>query len=278
MLIKCWGARGGIPVSGQRYAIYGGDTPCLEIRDDSDTVLIIDAGTGIRSLGQSLLLDNSFKINMIFSHFHWDHVLGFPFLKPIYDSRFHLNIIDHVHFDVGVQTLLMKIMRPPFFPVMLKDLKAELSYQRVEWEFRLENFEVTTIPLSHPDGGIGFKFFHQDKVFVFLTDNELSFLHPGGKLFSDYVDFCQGADLLIHDAEYTEEEYVHTRGWGHSTYVDVGRLALEAGVKRLGLFHHNQVRSDAQMEKMVEDVESLLERYGAEISCFGVRQGMEMVL
>jgi phosphoribosyl 1,2-cyclic phosphodiesterase len=278
MYIKCWGARGGIPVSGQEYNKYGGNTACLEVRDNKGTIIIIDAGTGIRQLGQALLLDEDFDLNIIFSHFHWDHIIGFPFFKPIYDLRYNLNILDHIHFEMGVKELLSEVMRDPFFPVSPNEIKANVDYKKVDWKFTVGEIILETIPVSHPNGGIGFKFIHENRTFVFLTDNELGYVHPGGRSFDDYVSFCKGADLLIHDAEYNENEYVYTEGWGHSTYSDAVRLALEAGVKSLGLFHHNQERNDIELDRLVADANFLITKAGGNLDCFAVSQEMELKL
>ena len=137
---------------------------------------------------------------------------------------------------------------------------------------------ITPIALSHPNQGTGYKFEEDGKCFVFLTDNELGFRHEGGLDFQDYLNFSKGADLLIHDAEYTEEEYKKTRSWGHSVYKDALKLALEAGVKKLGLFHHNQERFDTAVEAMVDECHKEIARRGATMECFALRQGTELAL
>lgn len=137
---------------------------------------------------------------------------------------------------------------------------------------------ITPIPLSHPNQGVGYKFTEEGKSFVFLTDNELTFKHPGGADFQDYRDFSAGADLLVHDAEFTEEDYKKTKTWGHSVYRDALRLALEARVGKFGLFHHNQERSDKGIDEIVSDCRKIVSSRNEKLECFAIHQGMEIEL
>ena len=134
------------------------------------------------------------------------------------------------------------------------------------------------IPISHPNTGKGYKFIENGKSFVFITDNELGYIHPGGLPFQSYVDFCSGADLLIHDGEYTAEEYPKLTEWGHSSYTDVLKLAFKAGVKRLGLFHLNQERTDDQVDEIVAHCRQLIADKGKTLECFAVRRDMRFTL
>ena len=203
MLIRCWGARGSIPVSGREYERYGGDTPCVEIRTKDDHIVIIDAGSGIRRLGNRLLAENRHDYTMIFTHTHWDHIMGFPFFKPIYltDTRISL-----------VRLPLRPGLRPgddlphhgpPQFPREFRrhhgghplsgNLSGNLSTRRPDHHPHSD---------QPPQPGDGIPFRRGGKSFVFLTDNELTYRHPGGLEYEDYRAFAKGADLLVHDAEY----------------------------------------------------------------------------
>jgi ribonuclease BN (tRNA processing enzyme) len=137
---------------------------------------------------------------------------------------------------------------------------------------------IEPVMLSHPDKGFGYKFTEDGKSFVFLTDNELAYKHEGGLDFTDYVAFAEGADLLVHDAEYTEAEYEMTRTWGHTVYKDALRLALEAGVKSFGLYHHNQERSDDGVDALVDDCKSIIAEKGSGLECFAMYEGQEIKL
>jgi len=137
-------------------------------------------------------------------------------------------------------------------------------------DFEIGSVTVVPIALSHPNGGSGYKFIEDGKSFVFLTDNELGYVHPGGMAFKDYLEFCNEADLLIHDAEYTPQEYKAFVDWGHSVYTDTLDLALKAGAKKLGLFHLNQERSDRQMDDIVQDCRTRIADQGSNLECVGV--------
>jgi ribonuclease BN (tRNA processing enzyme) len=137
---------------------------------------------------------------------------------------------------------------------------------------------ITPIMASHPNGGLGYKFTEDGKNFVFLTDNELAQQHPGGRTYEDYLCFAEGADLLVHDAEYTEEQYKMTKGWGHSLYTDALRLAMEANVKKFGLFHHNQERKDTELDTIVDHCRRIAEKEKPGLHCHALAAGMEMEL
>ena len=280
MLIRCWGSRGSIPVSGKEYLKYGGDTTCIELRTKNDSIVIIDAGSGIRRLGNNLIQEGRLDFNIIFTHAHWDHILGFPFFKPLYRKETRINILGAILAQESVKHILSKTMQAPNFPVRLEDIRANLSYlpECQDW-FKINGLSITPIQLSHPNQGLGYKFSENGKNFVFLTDNELTYIHPGGLKFEDYIEFSRGADLLIHDSEYLPEEYnKFTKTWGHSVYLDSLTLALEAGVKRFGLFHHNQERTDEQIDSMVTDCRRIIRERGSNMECFAVAKDMEIAV
>jgi phosphoribosyl 1,2-cyclic phosphodiesterase len=279
MFIRIWGSRGSIPVSGKSYVKYGGDTTCVEIRTKDDRIIIVDAGTGIRRLGRRLMEEGRYSYDMIFTHAHWDHLMGFPFFEPLYTKRTRLRIQGCPFAQKFIQTMLSKIVDPPNFPVGYDNLKARIHYEPECMEhFQIGTVTVIPIPLCHPNDGNGYKFIEEDRAFVFLTDNELDYCHPGGRSFEEYRSFSEGADLLIHDGEFTPEEYKKTRRWGHSTYTRALDLAVQAGVKRLGLFHSNQARTDRQMDRLVEDCRKRAAQRGAKLQCFGVAADMTFKL
>lgn len=279
MNIKCWGSRGSIPVSGKNFIKYGGDTTCIEIRTKSDDVIIIDAGTGIRRLGNKLIEENRYHYNFIFTHAHWDHVMGFPFFKPIHIDNAEFRMHRCPFSSNFVKTVLSKVMASPYFPVKYSDLNAKIIYEEAcPGLFEIGSVTVMPIPISHPNNGSGYKFIEDGKSFVFITDNELGFVHPGGLPFKSYLDFSLGADLLIHDAEYTPEEYGVTKTWGHSVYKDTLNLAMDAGVRTLGLFHLNQDRTDRKMDEIVKTARDCIAAKGHDLECVGVASDMTFEL
>ncbi len=276
MLIRCWGARGSVPVSGREYERYGGDSPCIEVRDRFGSCLIIDCGTGMRRLGTRLVQEGIKEFSLIMTHFHWDHVLGFPFFRPLYRPSTRITLYGWPHIQGNVQQNLYHVMAPPHFPVSASDISAKITTIACETPMLdIGGLHIETIPLNHPNQGLGFRITEQGKSFVFLTDNELDESYDQGSSYDDFVTFCRDADLLIHDGEYTRKEYAWTRTWGHSRYVDAVQLAVDAGVARLGLFHHNQTRTDDEVDTIVEECRAILAEQGSAIHCFAVAQDME---
>lgn len=286
MRIKIWGCRGSIASPGATTLRYGGNTTCVEIRTAAGEAagqnFVVDAGSGLRLLGQSLRREKKiFHIRCFFSHSHWDHLVGFPFFEPAYFSDYHITFCGGPHAQDSIRRYLGRQMEAPFFPVEFDLLKAQFDFhcERPNEDPGYCNFdglEVTAAPLNHPNGGYGFKFVEQGHVFVFFPDNELGFQHEGGFDRAAYVEYCRGADLLIHDAQYTDSEYRRTRGWGHSTYADAVDLAVAAGVKRLGLFHHDPDRTDEQLDRQVEFCSERIRAAHSRVDCFACAEGMTL--
>jgi len=268
-------------VSGRKYNKYGGDTTCIEVRTKDDQIIIVDAGTGIRRLGNQLIAEGRYSYNIIFTHAHWDHLMGFPFFKPLYLDQTNIWLQGCPYAQKFVESMLNKVMSTPNFPVKYEQIKAHVSYIP-ECPERIEIGSVTIMPiyLSHPNGGNGYKFIEDDHVFVFLTDNELDHQHSGGLLFDDYKNFSSKADLLIHDGEYTPDEYEATRTWGHSVYTTALDLAISAEVKKFGIFHLNQERTDDEVDRMIADCREIINANakGSNIECFAVGSDMTFIL
>ena len=277
MIIRCWGARGSIPVSGKDYLRYGGNTTCLEIRNNRDDILLVDAGSGIREAGNSFLADGRRDFTLLLTHAHWDHIMGFPFFKPLYRHDATINIWGCPFAQDSIREMLARVMFAPYFPIKYDDIHANVTYAEICIEtYHLGDLTITPIALSHPNQGTGYKFSEAGKSFVFLTDNELGLQHEGGLSYDNYIEFCHGADLLIHDAEYLDEEYPKRRGWGHSTIEQATSLALDAGVKQLGLFHHNQERIDTEVDNLVALSRRIIRERKSSLECFAVHQAMEL--
>ncbi|MDG5813526.1 MBL fold metallo-hydrolase [Chitinispirillales bacterium ANBcel5] len=278
MLIHCWGSRGGLPVSGKEFLKYGGDTTCMEIQTNSGERIIIDAGSGIRHLNQISLKENP-HIHLIFTHFHLDHIIGFPFFKPLYTNEAQISIYGYPFTGKGVRHTLEKIINEPFFPAKLSNIPSNVTYIDIDLKpFTIGSVTITPVNLNHPNGGLGFRFEENGKSFVFMTDNELGRKYPDGEKFETYVDFCSYADLLLHDAEFDSTEYPHFKGWGHSKLNDVVKLAHQAQVDQLGLFHINAQRTDDQMDLFTETAQEYLRTHCSSTECFAVGTGFEIEL
>ena len=278
MRLTIWGARGSVPVSGPEYLRYGGDTTCLAIETSSGELVIFDAGTGIRALGNQLLAEGRREFHLLLSHAHWDHLLGFPFFKPLYQSDVVIHCHGCTYAQQSVKTILNETMKAPFFPVDLDDVAATLRFddeclERAEFA----GLSCHSIPLSHPNNGYGFRISEGDKTVALFPDNELAFVHPGGKSFADYRDFIAGVDVLIHDGEYRATEYQRFfRGWGHSSFRDTVRLAIDAGVDRLLLWHLNQDRGDDGVDAILADAREMIAVAGSSVACDMARTGLTL--
>jgi phosphoribosyl 1,2-cyclic phosphodiesterase len=279
MLITCWGSRGSIPVSGREYLKYGGDTTCIEIQAGSGDIIIIDAGTGIRRLGNKLIKEGIQQYNFLFTHAHWDHIMGLPFFKPLYRRQTKINVFRCPYAGMYAEKMITRVLTPPHFPVKYSDLSAEFTYEEgCPHPFQIGSVTVVPIHLSHPNGGRGFKFIENDKSFVFLTDNELGYIHPNGLTLDDYAEFSMHADLLIHDAEFTPEEYQRYIEWGHSSIADVLELGIKAQAKTLGLFHLNQDRTDNAMDDIVTACRQEIARKDVHLECIAIGSDMSFEL
>ncbi len=271
MDIKCWGSRGSISVSGKQYIKYGGDTTCIEITAKTGETIIIDAGTGMRRLGHSLIERDIKRYYLLFTHAHWDHILGIAFFRPLLYSKVSVMIQDREFSGIRTKNVLSEVMKKPFFPIGLKDLNADMKFEKsLNTSFSIGSVQIDTIPISHSGGGFGYKFEEDGKTFVFLTDNELGHHHVEGKAFTAYLNFVKDADLLFHDGEYTQDEYKRRISWGHSSIQDVLDLAVKANVKKLGLFHLNQDRSDDQMDAIIRECQADLKKKKSNLDCFAV--------
>ncbi len=274
MKIEFWGTRGSIPSPGPDTIKYGGNTPCVAVTLEDGALLILDAGTGIRKLGLELEKNNqTIKGNIFITHSHWDHIQGVPFFTPAYREGNEFNILGCASVNQQIQKSLSDLMLSPYFPVSFETLKATMNFiDRDHDALEVHNAKVELITINHPGDGLGFRITENGKVFVFLTDNELNSPQFNKTSYGDQVEFCRGADLLVHDAMYTREEWQEKRGWGHSYYVDALHLAIDAGVKQLALFHHEPEHNDEAIDNIVADCQRILRKKGLSLTCFGARE------
>lgn len=280
MKIKVWGCRGTLPTPGKATLKYGGNTTCIELRNKNNYLTIIDAGSGLRLLGKQLMQEENLKeMCLMLTHCHWDHLMGFPFFIPAYFSKFRINVCGVASARNYMRHSLARQLEAPYFPVDFEQLKADFNFDCAgPGCFNCKEISTKSIPLSHPNGGYGFRFSENGKDFVLLTDNELDFVHEGGLTADKYVEFCKGADILFHDAQYTDKEYEKTRGWGHSTYRQALKLAIDAGVKKLGLFHHDPDRTDEDIDEIVIKLQAAAKEQNSNVEIFAVYDGLTIEL
>lgn len=248
MKFTFWGTRGSIPVPGPSTLRFGGNSTCLQL-ELANRQVIIDTGSGIRPLGQALL-GQVREVTILLTHLHPDHLLGFPFFAPIFDPQMVIRVGGWPNALPGLKTLFYKGRPVGGFPVPFAELPA--SIERGPGldppRFRLDEVEVRTTPLSHPQGCIGYRFQGPGGGLVFITDHELAPGEPPARL----VEFCRGAEVLVHDAQYLPAEMESFRGRGHSDWRAALALARAAGVGRLLYTHHDPGRSDQEVERIVQ--------------------------
>lgn len=252
MEIRFWGARGSIPSPGPHTLEFGGNTSCLEVLTATGHRIVVDGGTGIRLLGEQLQQQGApVSLHLLLTHNHWDHLLGLPFFAPIYREDTEILVDGWPLAFQALTRIFDDHMGNGFFPVGFDQLQANIGFlNRVARRtLTVDKVHIDAIPLNHPQGGLGFRFREGKVTLVFITDNELS--GEEGPPMADYVQFAQGCDLLIHDAQYLPEELAEHRGWGHSTYEEAVQLALQAGVKSLVLTHHDPRRRDAEVHEII---------------------------
>jgi phosphoribosyl 1,2-cyclic phosphodiesterase len=275
MRIRFWGVRGSIPSPGLDTAAVGGNTSCVEVVCGK-TRIVLDAGTGLRGLGNQLLNDlrdsreaQPLHLTLLLSHYHWDHIQGLPFFVPVYMKQTELTIVGHANGIMSVREALTHQMTAPVFPVRLDEVGARLATREVKLgeTFDVGEAKVTVAKGNHPGGVVAYRIEHEGKSLVYATDTEhYACVDPA------LHALAQGADVLVYDSQYLPEEYESRVGWGHSTYVQGAELARVAGVGKYVLFHHDPLRTDAQVADLEARAQSL---YGSSIAA---REGMRLDL
>ncbi|MBI4351011.1 MAG: response regulator [Elusimicrobia bacterium] len=281
--VRFWGTRGSCPTGGVKTVRYGGNTPCTEVRV-GDVPLIIDCGTGLRELGVELTREFSGRplVGHIFvGHTHWDHIQGFPFFTPLYNPQNTFTVYSVHGARSSLRSIFSESMALDYFPVPLSSLASKLSFVELEGSVDLGVAKVHYHHLNHPGVCIGFRIEAQGTVITYLSDHE-GFVKLGGdgdlsrRQDAAVVDFARGSDLLIMEAQYTEQEYSTRKGWGHGTYEDAAALAAAAGVKSLALFHHDPSHTDEIMDANVKACRDLLGAAGSKADCFAACEGLRI--
>jgi phosphoribosyl 1,2-cyclic phosphodiesterase len=286
--LRFWGTRGSIPSPGIATARYGGNTPCVELRTAGGWLVILDAGTGIRELGRSLMERANGKGvdgDIFLTHAHWDHIQGIPFFAPLFHRGNHFTIWGSRSLQTSIDRVVRDQMSPVVFPVTFEELQARIDFQELAEERRAGcGYEVSAMAVRHPGGALGYRFTERnggDGGLVYVSDNELSPLaryEDPPRWRERFVEFTRGADVLVHDTMYTTDEYASFVGWGHSTHEDAVELALEAEVKRLVLFHHRPERTDDEVDQCVARCRELVRERGARLEVIAAAEGMTLIV
>lgn len=276
MRIRFWGTRGSIPTPGQRTVRYGGNTACVEVRDQDDTLLVLDAGTGMRELGLDLIARNgggALSFDLFLSHLHWDHIQGIPFFRPAYDKRTEIRIHAPVH-PKPLKDLLGLGMDDPFFPVDLDAVPGAIHMEEFPSGTAKQcgPFRVGCTRVYHPAPALAYRVEADGRSMVYATDTEDPF--SGSE--NPVVALAKDVDVLVHDAQYTNDDY--KKGWGHSTIATAVDVAVRANAKRLVLYHHDPERSDDALDKIGADAQRLARERGSTAEVLVAYEGMELTL
>lgn len=292
--VRFWGVRGSYPAPFESHLQTGGNTSCVEVRV-GDRVVICDAGTGIIPLGQSLMAQSEVReLSLILTHFHWDHISGLPFFLPAFSSDWTINVFAPGGSKGEVERHISEQMRAPYFPVETENWLATINY--LEPNNGTLNFgpiEVNPFNVHHPGSTYGYRIDARGKSVVYASDNELSFIAGSidrrrNEFQADErvlleqmkneerqraIDFMHGVDVLIHDSQYTPEDYQDKRGWGHSCYVDTVTSAIDAQVRNLYLFHLDPNYDDVQVERIRRHALEIVAERGSGMACHIAREG-----
>lgn len=249
--LKFWGVRGTVATPSSDKLRYGGNTACAAIQLADDHYLVLDCGTGVRLFGAAVAKQRGGKptrYDIFLSHYHLDHVEGLSLFQPLYDPASTISFHGFASNGRSIQSNLEGLIAPPYFPVALSGVPAQVEFKDVDGSgFSVGDLRVDSIPLSHPDGSVGYRVTNGDRRLVFATDHE----HGVEAVDRTLVDFSHKADYLIYDATYMQAEYETLRkGWGHSTWYAAVQIARRAQVKTLVLFHHHPEHTDAELDEM----------------------------
>lgn len=277
--VTCWGTRGSIPSPGPETVRFGGNTSCVEVRTGDGRRYVLDAGSGIRALGRRMMAEGGpVDADLFVTHYHWDHIQGFPHWSPLYSGDTRVRVHGPRVGDVSAAAAFEGQMSGVYFPVPIHVFPAAIEYADVaEGEPWTDGaVEVSAFAVRHTGAAYAYRVRARGATLVYAPDNELGGADPAW--YAAFADFVRGADLLLHDAMYTDAEYERFRGWGHSTFGQAVRLAEEAGVRRLLFFHHAPSRADAELEAIAASCGARVEARGTALAVGIATEGEEIAI
>ncbi len=255
MKVTLWGIRGSLASPGAETARYGGNTSCVEVRGDRGTVLVLDAGTGIRRLGAALP-PSVRRVNLLLTHLHMDHIQGLGFFDPLYDPDVEVHVWGPASPTMSLRARLMRYLSPPLFPVHLREMQRVTLHEIPRGDFAVEEFQVTAALVCHPGATLAYRIASPTATLAYFPDHEPALGTTTFPLAPDWTSghaVAHDADLLIHDAQYTPAEYPQHVGWGHSSTAHTLAFAALANAKHLVTFHHDPSHTDEDIDRLTAE-------------------------
>lgn len=256
MRITLWGTRGSLPAPGPETLRYGGNTSCVEVLGEDGTRLVLDAGTGIRRLGGELREDDR-RVDVLLTHLHMDHIQGLGFFHPIDQPGREVHLWGPPSATLDLRGRLGRYLSPPLFPVRLRDLASELTLHDVPLDgFEIGGLRIQASLVCHPGPTVGYRISENGKTVTYIPDHEPALGSSDIPRDSEWIsgfDLAQGADLLIHDCQYSLAEYPRRVGWGHSALAHALKFSARAGVRQFVTFHHDPARNDIDLDRMLDE-------------------------
>lgn len=272
MIITFYGVRGSIPAPGRDTARYGGNTSCVHVRTGAGKDYIFDAGSGLRLLG-SRLRDRDGVLTLLLTHGHTDHIHGLPFFEPVHQKQRHIRLCAPAE---AARSALSQF-NGRSFPLTLQALPADIGcVSDVGVHARADGLVLAQIGLNHPGGGHAYRLEEDGVSFAYVTDNELEPPYAQATRYEEWVQFLSGTDVLVHDAQYRESDMPHKHGWGHSLISQVRRLAHDARVGTLVIYHHDPERGDAELDEVRIESEAWFRAHGARTTCAIAFEGLTL--
>jgi phosphoribosyl 1,2-cyclic phosphodiesterase len=303
MKVKFWGVRGSLPVPGRKTERYGGNTSCVEVRSDSGTRVVVDAGTGIRKLGKELVAEDAGKseVHLLISHTHWDHIQGLPFFSPLYQKGNQLCVYARKRDDLHLRAVFASQTDDPYFPIPFEEAKADIAFRELSdsAQFEIADVKVACARLNHPYIATAYRLTVDGASVVYVSDTapfsdilfEDQFVAqppgPGAELpvadrqklarmREGIVRLCEGADLVVYDTMFTPDDYKRIPHFGHSRPSDALQICHEAGARQLALFHHAPERSDAEVDAILAETKAMAKREGIGLDIVAAYEGLDL--
>jgi phosphoribosyl 1,2-cyclic phosphodiesterase len=303
MKVKFWGVRGSLPVPGRKTERYGGNTSCVEVKSDSGTRVVVDAGTGIRKLGKEIAAaePGPSEVHLLISHTHWDHIQGLPFFSPLYQKGNRLSVYARKRDDLHLRAVFASQTDDPYFPIPFEEAKADVGFTELSdaAKFEIADVKVSCARLNHPYVAMAYRLSVDGKSVVYVSDTapfsdilfEDQFIAqppgPGAELpvadkkklarmREGVVRLCEGADLVVYDTMFTPDDYQRIPHFGHSRPSDALQICREAGAKQLVLFHHAPERTDAEIDTILAETREAQRRDGGKLDIVAAYEGLEI--